>query len=145
YEYRYNAADALYYAGQYVEAAKQYAIVRDSNLDDKFQEDAANGVVLALEGYIDDLVQSGRLTAREMPSEGAAGSFDKPLEIPRVYLALQEAYDRFVQVRPGSEQVGTMKYLAGTIAQKYLHFDEAETRFTEVLEAHCEENVAINA
>lgn len=145
YEYRFNAADAMYFAGKFVDAAKQYALVRDSNLDDKFQEEAANGVILALEGYIDDASVAGRLKVRDMPAEGMEGTFDAPLEIPKALLALQEAYDRFVQLRPKSEQVGTMKYLAGTIAQKYWHFDDAEQRFSEVLEDHCDENVSINA
>ena len=145
YEYRFNCADALYYAGRYVEAAKQYALVRDSNLSDRFQGDAANGVILALEGYIEQLVAGGKIEAREMPGEGTKGPLEQPLAIPAAYVALQEAYDRFVELRPKSEQVGTMKYLAGTIAQKYWHFDDAERRFTEVLEHHCEENVAINA
>jgi len=145
YEYRYSYADALYFSEQYKDAAEQYAIVRDSNIDDKFQEDAASGVVLALEAYIQQAEASGRLAARAMPKEGMEGPFDKPLEIPGVFVSLQDAYDRFVELEPKSEKAGTMKFLAGTISQKYLHFEDAERRFAQVLEQHCAENVAINA
>lgn len=145
YEYRYSFADALFYSGRYLPAAEQYAEVRDSNLDNRLQEDAALGAVTAYEAHIEEEKQAGRLQFPEMPKKGMEGPFDRALEIPAVALALQEAYDRFVGVRPDSEQAPTMEYLAGEIAQRYLHFSDAERRFARVLDEHCEENVAINA
>jgi tetratricopeptide (TPR) repeat protein len=145
YEYRYSFADALFYSGQYLKAAQQYAEVRDSNLDNRFQEDAALGAVTAFEAHIDEEKQAGRVVFPEMPKKGMEGPFDKPLQIPELARNLQEAYDRFVGVKPDSDQASTMAYLAGEISQRYLHFDDAEQRFSRILDEHCDENVSINA
>lgn len=145
YDYRFAYAETLYYSSQYLEAAKQYAQVRDSNLTNRLQEDAASGAVSAYEAYIDEEKQAGRLPVPEMPKSGMEGPFDHALEMPAVVLALQEAYDRFVGVRPDSEQAPSMMYLAGELSQRYMHFDDAQRRFVQVLDEHCSENVAINA
>ncbi len=145
YDYRYAYAETLFYSSQYLEAAQQYAMVRDSNLTNRLQEDAASGAVSAYEAHIDEEKQAGRLPFPEMPKAGMEGPFDHALEIPKVVLALQEAYDRFVGVRPDSEQTPSMMYLSGELSQRYMHFDDAERRFERVLEDHCGENVAINA
>lgn len=145
YEYRYNFSDSLYYSNQYFKAAEQYAMVRDSNIDNRLQEDAANGAVLSYEAFVEQEALAGRFAKPVMPKDGMAGPFDKPNEIPEVMLALREAYDRFVQVRPDSEQAGTMMFLGGEISQRYMHFDDAQARFEMVIEEHCDENIAINA
>ncbi len=145
YEYRYNFAESLYYSGQLLAAAEQYSEVRDSNLDNRLQEDAAGGAVSAYEAYIEAEKAAGRLTMPEMPKKGDPGPFDKPLAMPELVAKLQEAYDRFVGARPDSEQTATMMFLAGEVSQKYMMWDDAEARFTRVIEDHCGENVAINA
>jgi len=144
YDYRYNFAEALYYGDRFIEAAQQYVAVRDSNIDDRLQETAASGAVLAFEAHVEAAQRTGQLQVPEMPKEGMKGPFEaKP--IPAELLQLRDAYDEFVKVRPDSEQAGSMRVLAGSISQKYFHFDDAQRRFEEVLEAHCDENVAINA
>ena len=145
YEYRYNFADALFFSGQYLKAVEQYNEVRDSNIDNRLQEDAASGSVLAVEAYVEQEQQAGRLQVPDMPQKGMEGPFDKPKNIPAIMVTLRGAYDRFVEVRPDSDQAATMKYLAGQVSQRYHHFDDAEKRFVEVVENHCEENVSINA
>lgn len=144
YEYRYNFAESLFYSDQWAEAAKQYSTVRDSNLDDKLQEDAATGSVLAYERLLSEHAKAGTIIMPAMPKQGAEGPFEaKPM--PDLVVELQKAYDRFVLSVPDSEQVPTMMYLAGELAQKYYIFDEAQRRFEVVLEDHCSENVAIKA
>lgn len=145
YEYRYNLADTLYYSRQYADAAEQYAQVRDSNLDNRLLEDAANGVVLSLEAVVEEREKSGALALPEMPKKGTEGSLEEPKPIPDLLLALQDAYDRFVSVRPDSEAAPAMMYLAGSVSQRYHHFEEAEARFVQVIENYCEDNAAINA
>jgi TolA-binding protein len=145
YEYRFNFADALYYSDQFIEASVQFGEVRDSNIDNRLQEDAADGAVLSLEAHIEAEATAGRLVKPDMPKEGMPGPFNKPKEIPKAMLALQEAYDRFVQVVPDSETSGTMMYLAGEISHRYLHFKDAQKRFERVIDEHCQDNVAINA
>jgi TolA-binding protein len=145
YEYRYNFAESLYYSGQLLKAARAYIQVRDSNLDNRLQEDAASGVVSAYEEFVEAEKKAGRLKVPDMPRKGMLGPFDKPKEIPKLLLALQGAYDDYLDVRPDSEQAPNMKYLAGEISQRYLHFDDAERRFVQVLDDHCEKNTSINA
>ncbi|MCX4239521.1 tetratricopeptide repeat protein [Paraliomyxa miuraensis] len=144
YENRFNFAESLYYSDQYEKAAEQYGQVRDSNIDNRLQEDAAQGAVLAYEAHMGQLEQRGELAMPAMPKAGVPGPFEAQ-EIPGVVLALQGAYDRFVGIVPDSEQTPTMMYLAGEISQRYYHFEEAERRFVQVLDEHCKENVAINA
>ena len=145
YEYRFNYAESLYYSDQHLEAAQAYADVRDSNIDNRLQEDAATGAVLAFEAYIEAETQAGRLAVPEMPKQGVAQGPFEPKQIPELMLALRDAYDRFAQVRPDSEQTPSMRYLAGEVSQRYYHFEDAQTRFVDVIERHCDDNVAINA
>ncbi len=145
YEYRYWYADSLYYADQFIDAALQYAEVRDSNLDNRFQRDAAVGAVASWEDLIRQEETAGRMSVPDLPKKGSPGPFDQPKEIPNALLQLQAAYERFVDVNPDAEEVGTYMYLSGQVAQRYHHFDEAERRLGRVLEEHCDENVSINA
>ncbi|MBL4685436.1 MAG: hypothetical protein JKY37_12650, partial [Nannocystaceae bacterium] len=144
YEYRYNFAESLFFSDQWAKAAVHYSMVRDSNLDNKLQEDSAEGAVLAYERLLEEHGKMGTIVLPAMPKQGAEGPFEaKPM--PDLVVELQRAYDRFVTSVPDSEQVPTMMYLSGELAQKYYHFDEAQRRFELVLDDHCGENVAIRA
>ncbi|MCH9688044.1 MAG: tetratricopeptide repeat protein, partial [Deltaproteobacteria bacterium] len=144
YENRYNFAESLFYSGQYPKAAAQYGQVRDSNIDNRLQEDAATGAVLAYEAVVDEEKQAGRLALPEMPKKGTEGPFDSQ-DLPELVASLQEAYDRFIVVRPDSEQTPSMKVLAGELSQRYYQFEEAERRFVQVLDDHCDQNESIRA
>ncbi|MCA9705865.1 MAG: tetratricopeptide repeat protein, partial [Myxococcales bacterium] len=143
YENRYNYAESLYYSDQFLPAAEQYAQVRDSNLDNRLQEDAATGAVLAYEAHLDQERAKG-FALPEMPKKDTPGPFDA-VEMPALVMAMQAAYDAFVRVRPDSEQTPAMMVLAGELSQRYYHFEDAEQRFVQVLDEHCDENAAIRA
>ncbi len=144
YQYRYNYAEALFYSEQFQAAAIQYEEVRDSNLDNRLQVDAALGAVAAWEAYVEKEVAEGRLPWPDLPKKGMKGPFE-PKDIPEPILALQRAYDRYLEVEPDGEDAATFAYLSGEISQRFLHFKDAEKRLSRVLEEHCDENVAINA
>ena len=144
YEYRFNYAEALYYSDQFGRAAQQYSAVRDSNLDNRLQEDAADGAVASYEKLLEGHASKGTILLPDMPKKGAEGPFE-PQQIPEVVQALQLAYDRFVLSVPDSDQAPDMKFLAGAISQRYYHFDDAQRRFEQILDDHCDQNVAINA
>ncbi len=100
--------------------------------------------MLAYERLLEEHGKAGTIILPAMPKKGAEGPFDeKPM--PDLVAELQKAYDRFVVSVPDSEQVPTMMYLGGELAQKYYRFDEAQRRFEQVLDDHCGENVAIKA
>lgn len=145
YEYRYNFAESLYYSDQFIQAAEEYANVRDSNLDNRLQEDAASGSVDAYEAHVEKAKADGKLVYPDLPKKGDPGPFDTPKQIPEDVLALQASYDAYAVVMPDSAKTATMKYLAGEVSQRYFHFDDAERRFVAVLEEHCGDNVSINA
>lgn len=144
YEYRYQYAESLFYSGQFAPAARQYVEVRDSNLDNRLQTDAALGAVSAYEATVQEEKQAGRLELPDMPKKGTKGPFD-PKPIPPLVAALQDAYDRHVAIRPDAKQSAATMFLAAEISQRYHHLDDAEARFARILEQHCDQNVAINA
>ncbi|MCA9680574.1 MAG: tetratricopeptide repeat protein [Myxococcales bacterium] len=144
YEYRYSYGDSLYYSEQYLEAAKQFAIVRDSNLDNRLQADAAEGVVSALEAYSEGEAAAGNYSLPEMPKDPDAGPYE-PATIPPLAAALQDAYDRYAEYVPDGENVATIIYKAGEISQRYNQFADARDHFQRVIDRHCDQDVAINA
>lgn len=144
YEYRFNFADSLYYSDQFLDAAKQFAVVRDSNLDNRLQADAAEGVMSSLENYAELQEAEGKYTLPDMPKDPDAGPYE-PQEIPPLARALQDAYDRYSELVPDAEDAATVMYKSGEISQRHNQFAEARTRFQRVVDRHCGEDVAINA
>jgi tetratricopeptide (TPR) repeat protein/TolA-binding protein len=144
YEYRYNYADSLYYSDQYLEAAKQFAVVRDSNLDNRLQADAAEGVVSSLESYADEQQKAGNYALPDMPKDPDAGPYE-PVEISPLAAALQDAYDRYAELNPDNEDAAEILYKAGEISQRHNRFADARPRFQRVIDRHCDKDVAINA
>jgi tetratricopeptide (TPR) repeat protein len=65
YELHFNLADALFWSGDYEQAATTYAEVRDSNLDDRHLHEAARMVVESIKRLIEVETQGGRLSVRE--------------------------------------------------------------------------------
>ncbi len=144
YEYRYNYAESLFYSDQFQAAAIQYSEVRDSNLDNRLQRDAALGAVAAWEAVVEQLRKAGKIPWPDLPKKGTPGPFDAQT-VPEPVANLQVAYDRFVEVDPDADESATYMYLAGEIDQRYRRFGRAEARLSQVLELHCDENVSINA
>ncbi|WAS95430.1 tetratricopeptide repeat protein [Nannocystis punicea] len=145
YQYRYDYAESLYYSGQYLEAAREYITVRDSNTAASRQVDAAEGVVFSLEAYVEGEQKAGKLTLPDMPKQDAVKPPFDPKPIPEALVALQSAYDKLVAIKPDAKAAGSLAFKSGAISQRYFHWDEAETRFTRVIDDYCGENVAINA
>ncbi len=144
YEYRYNFADSLYYSDQFLAAAKQFAIVRDSNIDNRLQADASEGVVSSLEAYADIKIAANEYSVPEMPEDPDAGPYE-PLALPPLAVALQDAYDRYTELNPDSEDAAAIIYKSGEISQRHHQFADARDRFQRILDRHCAEDVAINA
>lgn len=63
YEFRYNRGDALFWAKSYLEAARAYALVRDSNENDQYLVASAYMVVKSLEMHIRTQAQGRQLDA----------------------------------------------------------------------------------
>ncbi len=145
YQYRFDYAESLFYSGEFLGAALAYVTVRDSSQEGRLQADAAEGALFAYEAYIDAEIQAGRMSVPEMPKKDQTEGPFEPVEIPPEQLALQEAYDRYVGLRPDPELVASLKYKSAAISQRYFHFSDAEARFVRILDEHCEDNAAISA
>ncbi|MEE9385607.1 MAG: tetratricopeptide repeat protein [Nannocystaceae bacterium] len=144
YEYRYQLAESLYYSGQFAPAAESYLRVRDSNLDNRLQQEAAEGVIYAYEAYVEREEKAGRFAFNDIPQKASAELLE-PMDLPPVALALRKAYDEFVALMPDAESAPLMRFQAGRMSQRYHQFDDAEARFVAILEQHCEDNIAIKA
>lgn len=144
YDYRYNYADSLYYSDQFVEAAKQFAIVRDSNIDNRLQAEASEGVVSSLETYADLQIAAGKYSVPDMPKDPDAGPYE-PLTLSPLAVALQDAYDRYAELNPDKEDAATIIYKSGELSQRHHQFVAARERFQRVVDRHCGEDIAINA
>src|SRR5262249_10167596 len=66
YEYGYYYAEALYYSERFGDAADQYRKIRDSRMDNRFQEDAAFSVIKALEAQVKIEIDANR--AQDAPN-----------------------------------------------------------------------------
>jgi tetratricopeptide (TPR) repeat protein/TolA-binding protein len=144
YDYRYNYADSLYYSDQFLEAARQFAVVRDSNLDNRLQADSSEGVVSSLEAYAELETAAGNYTLPDMPKDPDAGPY-AAADVPPLALALQDAYDRFAELNPDNEDTPEILYKSGEISQRHNRFEDARPRFQRVVDRHCDKDVAINA
>lgn len=144
YELTYYYADTLYYSFQFLEAADRYRAVRDSNADDKFQEDAAFSVVLAYEKAIELQEREGTLepVAVRRSTERSPDEDLSPKEIPDIKLNLVAASDRYAVVAPNSDKVPKVLYKAAETFYVYDHFDEARRRFQSLIDGFSQDQVA---
>jgi TolA-binding protein len=138
YEIGYNLAEAMFFSGNYREAADGYAWVRDSNLDDRFREQAAFRMIKSLETIRDEAVRTRTLTLRTEPPEVSGDPPQvTPFDIPEVLRELNEARDTYVRLIPQSGQAPVFAYQVAQTYYHYGHWEEARTRFTRIYEEYC--------
>ena len=142
YELRFNLADAFYWSERYGEAAEQYALVRDSNLDDKFFSLAARMAVEAAKRQVEIEEKSGALKIRtEPPAPQGSPPQVQPIKMPEslerlarareVYLArVDEAHDK-EKVRDAYAYNNTL------LLYMYGYWDLARERFYAIYAARC--------
>jgi tetratricopeptide (TPR) repeat protein len=148
YDLAYNLADALFWSQQYEEAAVQYAIVRDSNLDDRYLSESARRVVLSLQYLLEDAQRQSAVEVRSEPPEVNPGPpvrvspVDMPELVQRVaqareiYLArVPEAQDR-ERVRPAYDYNNTL------LLYNYGWWDQAKERFRRIYLERCRGSMA---
>jgi tetratricopeptide (TPR) repeat protein len=145
YEYSYSYAETLYFSGRFLEAATQYEKVRDSNLDNKYAEEAAFDAVKSYEKFLDLQTQAGKYQAPPTPAVGQTKSPVTPIPIPDVVGKMRSAYDIYVQRVPASGRVATMTYKAAEIDYRYLHWDTARPRLEQIVTKYCKDDIGGNA
>jgi TolA-binding protein len=142
YELQYNLADALYFSEQYEEAARVYAAVRDSNLDDRFLSESARRVVESLHRLTEGMAQRGELQIRtEAPApEGTpprVAAQEMPLMIQRLAQS-REVYLARVPESQDSERVrAPYDYNNALLLYFYGYWPQARERFLRIYNERC--------
>jgi TolA-binding protein len=142
YELQYNLADTLYWSQNYEDAAREYAAVRDSNLDDTYLSTAARLVVESMKALVDQQVKAGQLTIRtEPPAPSGSPSNVAPIPMPaplQRLAAARETYLARVDEAHDSEHVReSYFYNNSLLLYLYGYWDFARDRFLITYDAHC--------
>ncbi|MBK8480850.1 MAG: tetratricopeptide repeat protein [Proteobacteria bacterium] len=143
YEVRFSYASCLFYAQRFPEAAAQYAEVRDSNLDNRYQEDAAFSVTKSWEQQIQQLADKQALVQPPLPTAQSVGL--KPIALPEPFKHWQQALDAYVALLPKSAKAPRLAYKAAEIAYRFGQFPDARQRFGQLYEQYCGDAMALNA
>jgi len=145
YEIRYSLATCLFYSERFLEAAKVFAEVRDSNLDNRYQEEAAFSATKAYETYIERAVKAGQLPDPPLPAADKPPASLAAMAIPDLHQKWQGALDAYRKTLPTSPKTPRLTYKAAEISYRFLHFDDARKRFGEIFEQYCKDPMAITA
>jgi TolA-binding protein len=145
YELSYYLAESLYYSSQFEQAADAYARVRDSNVDNRFQEDSAYNAVKAREEQIAAAVKQKTLPDPAVPKQDAVKGPVTAQQLPEPYRRLQADCDAYVRLYPTSDKSPALAYKAAEIPYRFLRFEEARPRMAAVTERYCKNDVAVEA
>ena len=145
YEIRYSYASCLFYSERFVQAAEVFAAVRDSNLDDRFRDEAAFSAAKAYEEEIKRQVAAGKLSTPPAPTVKQPPASLKPLVVPELYANWQRELDLYARLLPKSPKAPQVAYNAADISYRHLNFEDARVRFAKIYKAHCKTTLALNA
>ncbi|HKP63400.1 MAG TPA: tetratricopeptide repeat protein, partial [Polyangiales bacterium] len=142
YELQYNLADALYWSQNYEEAAREYAAVRDSNLDDTYLSQSARLVVESIKQMVDQQVKNGQLQMRtEPPPTSGAPPAIVPIAMPDALQRLASAREMYlarVDEAHDTEHVRDSYFYNNTLLlYLYGYWDFARDRFLITYDMHC--------
>ncbi|MEM9071309.1 MAG: tetratricopeptide repeat protein [Myxococcota bacterium] len=142
YELQYNLADALYWSSSYEEAAREYAAVRDSNLDDVHLSESARRVVESLKNILDDAERNGTIQIRADPPtpEGTPPSV-RPVEMPELLQRMAQARELYIaRVSDAQDTEGVRAaydYNNAVLLYQYGYWPQAKERFERIFNERC--------
>lgn len=145
YEIRYSYASCLYFSQRFLEAGKIFGEVRDSTLDNRYQEEAAFSATKAYEEYIAVQIKEGKVTEPPLPTANKPPVDLKPIIMPDSYKKWQNALDAYTKVLPSSPKTPRLKYKAAELSYRFLHFEDARKRFAVIYDKYCKDAMAKNA
>lgn len=142
YELQYNLADALYWSQSYDEASREYAAVRDSNLDDTYLAQSARLVVESIKAQVDAQTKSGQLQVRtEPPAPQGSPPRITPEPMPDLLQRLagaREVYLARIDEAHDTEKVRDSYFYNNTLLlYLYGYWDFARDRFLITYDQHC--------
>ncbi|HJL16243.1 MAG TPA: tetratricopeptide repeat protein [Sandaracinaceae bacterium LLY-WYZ-13_1] len=145
YELQYNLADALFWSEQYEEAARVYAAVRDSNLDDRFLSESARRVVESLHRLVQAAEQRGEFDVRDSPEETPEPTGTpprvQPTEMPMLVQRLAQAREVYLARVPEAQDTEGVRapydYNNALLLYYYGYWPQARERFLRIYEERC--------
>ncbi len=136
YEFSAFYADALYYSGQLPAAISAYKNVRDSILDNKYQEDSAFRMIKTYEEIIDDLKRQKQIEDPPIPDEKNTKPPVTALPMPETYKKYVEAIDWYVE-HIKNDRAPELKYAAAVISLRYRNWEDARARLGQITQLYC--------
>jgi len=136
YEFSAFYADALYYSGQLPLAIAAYKTVRDSVLDNRFQEDSAFRMIKAYEEIIADLKQQKKIEDPPIPDEKNTKPPVVATPMPDIYKKYLEAIDWYV-TNVKNDRAPDLKYAAAVIVLRYRDWAAARERLGAITAQYC--------
>ncbi|MEO8214053.1 MAG: tetratricopeptide repeat protein, partial [Myxococcales bacterium] len=136
YEFSAFFADALYYSGQLPQAIAAYQTVRDSQMDNRYQEDAAFRMIKAYEEMIEAQKRDGKIQDPPIPDEKNTKAPVTPIAMPEIYQKYTDAIDWYAQYIK-NDRVPDLKYAAAVINLRHHNWPEARRRLTTITQEYC--------
>ena len=136
YEFSAYYADALYYSGQLDRAIVAYTTVRDSEQDNKYQEDSAFRIIKAYEELLEGMKTSKQLEEPPIPDENNTKAPVTALPMPEMmqkYVAAIDWYTTNLQ----TEKVDALKYAAAVQVLRYRNWPDARGRLAQIAQQFC--------
>ena len=136
YEFSYFYADALYYGGMVPESIPAYIVVRDSNLDNKYQQDAALQIIKGYEEIIDKMKAARTIEDPPIPDEKNTKPPVVPLAMHDIYKKYTAALDWYVANLP-DDRTPDLRYASAVLMLTHRQWPEARARLGEIADAYC--------
>lgn len=146
YDLQYQLAEALYWSEQYEEAARHYAAVRDSNLDDRHLSESARRVVESLARLLQQAERRGELDVRddpdtEVPQPEGTPPRVRPIEMPLLVQRVAQAREIYLARVPESQDRERVRapydYNNALLLYFYGYWPQARDRFLRIYNERC--------
>jgi tetratricopeptide (TPR) repeat protein len=136
YEFSAFFADTLYYSGQIEKSIVAYQNVRDSQLDNKYQEDASFRMIKAYEEIIAQMKVDKKIEDPPVPDEKNTKPPVVAIPMPDIYRKYVDAIDWYVE-HIKNDRASELKYAAAVIALRYREWPNARQRLNQIAEVYC--------
>jgi tetratricopeptide (TPR) repeat protein len=136
YEFQAFYADALYYSGQLTEAIAAYKIVRDSVLDNRYQEDSAFRMIKGYEEIIDGMKRDHKIEDPPIPDEKNTKPPIVAIPMPEIYKSYLDAIDWYV-TNIHNDRAPDLRYAAAVIVLRYRDWPVARERLGAITKDYC--------
>ena len=141
YDIRFSYAFCLFFSEKFAEAGKVFEEVRDSNLDNRYQEESAHSAIKAYE----ELIKRANLQTPDMPQADKPPASLTAIPMPEFFTKYQAALDAYGKVLPKSPKTPRLTYKSAEISYRFLKFDDARKRFETIYAKHCGDPMAVTA